>query len=81
MPAFCKATINGIKTMGEAHTDELVWQEIPRLLQDPTLIQSEIERRTQEAKKADPLAATRNTTSVANNYALINPQNLKRPLA
>jgi hypothetical protein len=67
--------------MGEAHTDELVWQEIPRLLQDPTLIQSEIERRTQEAKKADPLAATRNTTSVANNYALINPQNSKRPLA
>jgi site-specific DNA recombinase len=33
----------------------LIWQEVLRLLQDPTLIQSEIERRMQEAKKADPL--------------------------
>lgn len=35
--------------------DEVIWRELLRLLQDPTLIQSEIERRTQEAKKADPL--------------------------
>ncbi len=35
--------------------DELIWREVLRLLQDSTLIQSEIERRMQEAKKADPL--------------------------
>src|ERR1700733_4251521 len=37
------------------YLDALIWQEVLRLLQDPTLIQSEIERRMQEAKKADPL--------------------------
>src|ERR1700730_8406130 len=37
------------------YLDGLIWQEILRLLQDPTLIESEIERRMQEAKKADPL--------------------------
>ena len=35
--------------------DELIWREVLRLLQDSTLIQSEIERRLQAAKKADPL--------------------------
>src|SRR6202521_2127251 len=37
------------------YLDGLIWQEILRLLQHPTLIESEIERRMQEAKKADPL--------------------------
>ena len=37
------------------YLDELIWREVLRLLQDSTLIQSEIERRMQEAKKADPL--------------------------
>ena len=37
------------------YLDELIWREVLRLLQDPTLIHSEIERRMQEAKKADPL--------------------------
>ena len=37
------------------YLDQLIWQEIQRLLHDPTLIQSEIERRMQEAKKANPL--------------------------
>jgi site-specific DNA recombinase len=37
------------------YLDELIWREVLRLLQDSTLIQSEIERRLQEAKKADPL--------------------------
>jgi len=37
------------------HFDALIWQEILRLLDDPTLIQSEIERRMETAKKADPL--------------------------
>jgi site-specific DNA recombinase len=35
--------------------DELIWQQILRLLNDPTLIQAEIERRMEAAKKADPL--------------------------
>jgi site-specific DNA recombinase len=37
------------------YLDELIWREVLRLLQDSTLIQSEIERRLQAAKKADPL--------------------------
>ena len=37
------------------YLEELIWREVLRLVQDPTLIQSEIERRMQEAKKADPL--------------------------
>jgi site-specific DNA recombinase len=35
--------------------DDLIWQEVLRLLQDPTLIQNEIQRRVKEAEKADPL--------------------------
>lgn len=34
--------------------DQRVWEEVVRLLQDPTLIQTEIQRRQQEASKADP---------------------------
>ena len=35
--------------------DELVWREVLRLVQDPALLKSEINRRIQEAKKADPV--------------------------
>jgi site-specific DNA recombinase len=35
--------------------DELVWNEIIRLLEDPTLVQTEIDRRQQAARSADPL--------------------------
>jgi site-specific DNA recombinase len=35
--------------------DEFVWKEILRLLEDPTLVQSEIDRRREAARKADPL--------------------------
>ena len=35
--------------------DEIVWDELMRLLEDPTLIQSEIERRRDLARNADPL--------------------------
>jgi len=35
--------------------DEFVWKEIIRLLDDPTLVQSEIDRRQQAARNADPL--------------------------
>ena len=35
--------------------DQVVWDELMRLLEDPTLIQSEIERRREVARNADPL--------------------------
>jgi site-specific DNA recombinase len=35
--------------------DEFVWKEILRLLEDPTLVQSEIDRRREAARNADPL--------------------------
>ena len=35
--------------------DQVVWNEIMRLLEDPTLIQAEIERRREVARNADPL--------------------------
>jgi site-specific DNA recombinase len=34
--------------------DQLVWEEILRLLEDPTLIQNEIDRRLEDAKNSDP---------------------------
>jgi hypothetical protein len=35
--------------------DEFVWKEIIRLLDDPMLVQGEIDRRQQVAQNADPL--------------------------
>ena len=35
--------------------DEFVWNELIRLLDDPTLVQAEIDRRQQAARTADPL--------------------------
>src|SRR5947199_62563 len=35
--------------------DEFVWKEIIRLLEDPRLVQSEIDRRRETARNADPL--------------------------
>jgi site-specific DNA recombinase len=37
------------------YLDELVWREVLRLVQDPVLLQGEIDRRIREAKKADPV--------------------------
>jgi len=37
------------------YLDEIVWQKVLELLQDPTLIQKEIDRRIQETKKSSPL--------------------------
>lgn len=36
-------------------SDEFVWKEIIRLLDDPTLVQGEIDRRREAARNADPL--------------------------
>jgi site-specific DNA recombinase len=43
------------RPLRQDYLDELIWREILRLLQDPTLMQNEIQRRMQEAEKADPL--------------------------
>ena len=37
------------------YLDEFVWREIIRLLEDPTLVQEEIDRRMEAARIADPL--------------------------
>jgi hypothetical protein len=37
------------------YLDQFVWSEIIRLLEDPGLIQTEIDRRREAAQKADPL--------------------------
>jgi site-specific DNA recombinase len=37
------------------HLDEVVWQELLRLLEDPNLIQKELNRRLEAAKNTDPL--------------------------
>lgn len=37
------------------YLDAFVWQEVVRLLEDPTLVQAEIERRMEAARNADPL--------------------------
>jgi site-specific DNA recombinase len=37
------------------YLDEFVWREIIRLLEEPALVQAEIDRRLAEAQIADPL--------------------------
>ena len=37
------------------HLDEVVWQELLRLLEEPTLIQKELDRRLEAARNTDPL--------------------------
>jgi site-specific DNA recombinase len=37
------------------HLDEVVWKELLRLLEDPSLIQEELDRRLEAARNADPL--------------------------
>lgn len=36
------------------HLDTLVWQEVVRLLEDPTLVETELARRREAARQADP---------------------------
>jgi site-specific DNA recombinase len=44
-----------------AEVDELVWTRVPGLLDDPTLIQTEIDRRLQTLRAAHPATARRGT--------------------
>ena len=47
--AVCDST-----PLRQDYLDELVWQEVIRLLENPNLVQAEINRRLQAAKQADP---------------------------
>jgi site-specific DNA recombinase len=43
------------RPLRQDYLDELIWREVLRLLQDPALLQSEMQRRMKEAEKANPL--------------------------
>jgi site-specific DNA recombinase len=43
------------RAVRQEYLDDIIWQEIVRLMQDPALIKHEIERRMQEARQADPV--------------------------
>ena len=43
------------RAVRQEYLDDTIWSEIVRLLQNPALIQQEIDRRMQEAKNADPV--------------------------
>jgi site-specific DNA recombinase len=44
-----------IRRQRQDHLDAVVWNELLRLLEDPTIIQEELNRRLQAARNADPL--------------------------
>ena len=41
--------------VGRDYLDQLVWKETIRLLEDPTLVQAEIDRRQEATRHDDPL--------------------------
>jgi len=43
------------RPISQGYLDQFVWNEVIRLLDDPRLIQAEIDRRREAARKADPL--------------------------
>src|ERR1019366_6741883 len=50
-----RGPICGNRPIRQKYLDRFVWDEIIRLLEDPGLIQTEIDRRREAAQKADPL--------------------------
>ena len=50
-----KGPVCSNRPIRQDYLDEFVWKEIIRLLDDPSLIQVEIDRRMEAARKADPL--------------------------
>jgi site-specific DNA recombinase len=50
-----KGSVCSNRPIRQDYLDEFVWKEIIRLLDEPALIQSEIDRRMQAARNADPL--------------------------
>ncbi|MFZ2960570.1 MAG: recombinase family protein [Candidatus Ozemobacteraceae bacterium] len=50
-----KGALCNSRPIRQDHLDSVVWAEVMRLLEDPSLIQSELNRRLEVAKNADPL--------------------------
>ena len=50
-----KGTVCDNPPVRQDHLDEVVWKELLRLLEDPSLIQKELDRRLEAAKNTDPL--------------------------
>ena len=50
-----KGSVCSNRPIRQDYLDEFVWKEIIRLLDDPTLVQTEIDRRMESARNADPL--------------------------
>ena len=50
-----KGAICDNRPIRQDHLDVVVWQEILRLLEDPSLLQTELDRRLQAARTTDPL--------------------------
>ena len=43
------------KPVRQDYLDNIVWQQVVKLLEDPTLIQKEVEKRVEETRKASPV--------------------------
>jgi site-specific DNA recombinase len=50
-----KGSVCTNRPVRQDYLDQFVWNEIIRLLEDPTLVQAEIDRRREVARNADPL--------------------------
>jgi site-specific DNA recombinase len=50
-----KGAVCDNRPIRQDHLDVVVWQEILRLLEDPSLLQAELDRRLQTARTTDPL--------------------------
>jgi site-specific DNA recombinase len=51
----CRERFAITRRVRQDHLDAVVWKELVRLLEDPSVIQEELNRRLKAARKADPL--------------------------
>src|SRR5579864_3189826 len=58
-----KGAICDNRPIRQDHLDSVVWQEILRLLEDPSLLQTELDRRLQAARTTDPLMRRKDALS------------------
>jgi site-specific DNA recombinase len=58
-----KGAICDNRPIRQDHLDSVVWQEILRLLEDPSLLQTELDRRLQAARTTDPLMRQKDALS------------------
>ena len=56
-----KGAVCDNRPVRQDHLDAVVWQEILRLLEDPSLLQTELDRRMQAARTTDPLMRRQDT--------------------